>query len=175
MNNWLKRIRGAVGMGLTWAASWSVVGAVVAVLPWMTPPGSPMGVTWVVGFAAQFAALGFVGGAAFSVALGVMEGRRRFDQMSLPRFAVWGGLGGLMMWAARGTLGWSVMDFLWSVGLPGLNWGYAVSGGTIVLLGAGCAAGTLALARRADDQDWLEAGEEVAEVGLTEEEVRELL
>lgn len=175
MKNWMKRIRGAVGMGLTWAVLWSAIGALVAVLPWTMPAGFPIRLEWIVGFAAQFAVLGFFGGAAFSVVLGVVEGRRRFDQMSLSRFAVWGAFGGLMMWAARGTIGWSVMDSLGSVGVQGLNWGFAVSGGIIVLLGAGCAAGSLALARSVDDQELLESGEGPAEVGLTDKEVRELL
>lgn len=168
MTNWLKRIRGAVGMGLTWAVSWSAIGAVVAV---GTIPAGSRSLELIALFAAQFAALGFVGGAAFSVVLAVTEGRRRFDQMSLPRFAVWGALGGLMMWAARE----SVMSFLGSVGVPGLTLVYAISGGIIVLLGAGSAAGSLALARRVHDQELLEAGEGVAAVGLTDKEVRELL
>ncbi len=43
------------------------------------------------------------------------------------------------------------------------------------LLGAGSAAGSLALARRADDRELLEHGADVADIGLTEEEKRELL
>ena len=174
MKKWLKRIRGAVGMGLTWAVSWSAIGALVAVLPGTMPAGFPI-LEFVVGFAAQYAALGFVGGATFSVVLGVTEGRHRLDQMSLPRFAVWGAFGGLMMWAVSDTIGHSMMSFLGSVGVPGLSWVEAISGGIIVLLGAGSAAGSLALARRVDDQELLEAGEGVAEAGLTENEVRELL
>jgi hypothetical protein len=139
------------------------------------PAGFPIRLEWIVGFGAQFAVLGFVGGAAFSVVLGAIEGRRTFDQLSLSRFAVWGAFGGLMMWAARGAVGWSVMGLLGSVGVQGLNWAYAVSGGVIVLLGAGSAAGSLALARSVDDPELLEAGEGVAEVGLTAKEMRELL
>ena len=79
------------------------------------------------------------------------------------------------MWAVRDTIGWSMMSFLVNVGLPGPSWVHAISGVIIVLLGAGSAAGSLALARRVDDQELLEAGEDVAEVGLTDKEVRELL
>ncbi len=174
MKKWLKRIRGAVGMGLTWAVSWSAIGALVAVLPGTMPAGFPI-LEFVVGFAAQFAALGFVGGATFSVVLGVTEGRHRLDQMSLPRFAVWGAFGGLMMWAVSDTIGHAVMRLLWSVGVPALSWVAAISGGMIVLLGAGSAAGSLALARRADDQELLEDGADVADIGLTKAETRELL
>jgi hypothetical protein len=40
---------------------------------------------------------GFVGGALFSLVLGVAGRRRRFDELSVARFAVWGALGGLML------------------------------------------------------------------------------
>lgn len=79
------------------------------------------------------------------------------------------------MWAVRDPIGEFVMKLLGSVGMPGPNWVYGISGGIIVLLGAGSAAGTLALARRVDDQDLLEAGECMAEVGLTDQEVAQLL
>jgi hypothetical protein len=42
-------------------------------------------------------------------------------------------------------------------------------------MGAGSAAGALALARRADDRELLERGADVADIGLTKEEKRELL
>ncbi len=45
----------------------------------------------------------------------------------------------------------------------------------VFLLGAGSAAGSLALARRADDKELLEADAGVADIGLTEAEKRELL
>lgn len=172
MANWLRRLRGVVGMGLTWAALWSVIGAVVAVLPGTMIAPYPIPLEWFVGLAAQsavqFAAMGFVGGATFALILGATEGRRRFNQMTLPRFAIWGTFGGLMIWAMRGTVGESVMSLLGSVGMPGPNSVYGISGGLIVLVGAGSAVGTLVLARRVDDQELLEAGEGMAEVGLIE-------
>jgi hypothetical protein len=45
----------------------------------------------------------------------------------------------------------------------------------MMLMGAGSAAGSLALARRADDRELLEHSADVADIGLTEEEKRELL
>ncbi len=149
MRKWLRRIRGAVGMGLTWAVVWSGVGAI-----WGLIAGISSGVVFQSGglFAVVFAALGFVGGAAFSGVLGIIEGRRRFGEMSLPRFAAWGALGGLFLSALTvGAL------------TPGAVW-YDV--GVLTLLGAGSAAGSLALARRAEDGELLEAGEEA--LGLTE-------
>ncbi len=45
----------------------------------------------------------------------------------------------------------------------------------LALLGAGSSAGSLALARRAEDRELLEDGADVSDVGLTEEDTRELL
>ncbi|NJD17848.1 MAG: hypothetical protein FIA95_00970, partial [Gemmatimonadetes bacterium] len=89
MNTWLRRLRGAIGMGLAWAAVWLSAG--IALL-------------FVVGFGAAdvpfplgFGFLGFLAGVTFSGVLGVVERRRRFEEMSLPRFAAWGAVGGLLL------------------------------------------------------------------------------
>jgi hypothetical protein len=144
----------------------------------MLPNGLPLGfppLAGIAGFALQFATLGFIGGAAFSVAFTAAEGRHRLDEMSLSRFALWGAVGGLLMWGVRTTVGWSLMGLLHDIGLPAFSWVYTIPGEVIVLLGAGCAAGSLAMARRADDQELLESAEQVATVGLTATEARELL
>jgi hypothetical protein len=70
--------------------------------------------------------------------------------MSLPRFAGWGAVGGLLL---SGT-------FAWAAGLGGE---FLVLGPVFALAGAGCAAGSLALARRAEERELLDAGADVAE------------
>jgi hypothetical protein len=40
---------------------------------------------------------GFLGGAVFSAVLRIAEGRRRFDELSLPRFGFWGAVTGLLL------------------------------------------------------------------------------
>lgn len=149
MKKWLRRIRGAMGMGLTWAAGWAPVGAVTG---WITGMllGFPLA-TVAGNYAAMFAVLGFVGGTIFSTVLRITEGRRTFDELSLPRFTAWGALGGLVLG------GVSVMIGLLGPGLGVLD---AVMAGVATLLGAGSAAGTLAIARKADDRSLLEPGEE---------------
>ncbi len=117
--------------------------------------------------AAAFAIMGFIGGAAFSVVLGIAEGRRRFDEMSLPRFAGWVAVGGLLIMA---------LVLAVSTSAPGVTLPFVLVAGVVgALMGAGCAAGSLALARRADDRELLEHGADVADIGLTEAEKRELL
>ena len=131
MRTWLRRIRGAIGMGVVWGAAWAVVGSVPR---------------WVFGFNTDapfpiiFGVLGFVAGFIFSGLVVLAERRRSFDQISLPRFAVWGAIGGLVpsgIFARAASLAWR--DVL------------AITP-TFALAGAICASGSLALARRARRQ-----------------------
>ena len=88
--------------------------------------------------------------------------------MSLPRFAGWGAAGGFLLSAI----------FVLAVALvedPAFIGNLVVLGPVFAVAGAGSAAGALALARRAEDRELLEATEDVAEVGLSESEAQELL
>lgn len=166
MKKWLRRIRGVLGMGITWAAGWSVLGTLL----WWTLDVLFLGATTsgpaivLVTFLATFGVLGFISGATFSVVLGLAEGRRRFDEMSLPRFAGWGALGSaLLCFGALAAESWQ---------MPGTE---LVLLGFITLMGAGSAAGSLALARRVDDRELIDSGVEAAATGLTSEEALTLL
>lgn len=154
MMGWLRRVRGAIGMGLTWAVGWSPVGALMGAVLWALyfdgwgiGPGTVVG-----GYTGLFAGLGFLGGAIFSMVLRIAEGRRRFDQLTLPRFALWGGVGGLILGVLTVTLP--------IVGFSGVTPLTVAVAGAASLLGAGSAAGTLALARRAAAPDRIDDGTE---------------
>jgi hypothetical protein len=159
MRKWLRRIRGAIGMGLTWAMAWFGAGLILLLVVGVGAADVP--------FPLFFGLLGFLAGVTFSGILGIVEGRRRFDQMSLPRFAVWGGVGGLLLSGI----------FVVVVALGGETlWGeILVLGPVFALAGAASAAGSLALARMAEDRALPDSGADPAEAGLTEDERRELL
>ena len=159
MKKWLKRIRGALGMGLTWAIAWFGFGIILGLVFFGATINAELFAN-----ASFFPVVGFIGGTAFSGVLGIAERRRRFDEMSLPRFAFWGALGALLL---SGVLTATGMLISVTAGI--------VEFGVLPLLAAGCASGSLALARRADDRELLEHGADVADIGLTEEEKRELL
>ena len=124
-----------------------------------------------------------VGGAFFSVVLGVAERHRTFEEMSLPRFAGWGAVGGLLL----------AMLWLFGSGPPPALGEMLGTGVVMALMGAGSAAGSLALARRADPllesgeavglieeeytaaESGADVGTDIDDIGLTEEEKRELL
>ncbi len=100
MSNWLKRIRAAVGIGLTWAIGWGFVGALLLLFGVVTGGIQVGRLVELILPLLQFSMVGFVGGGAFSVILGLAGRRRRFDEMSLPRFAGWGALGSLLVYVA---------------------------------------------------------------------------
>jgi hypothetical protein len=129
MRRWLRRARGAIGIGLTWAATWFGAGIVfmVAAAP---HPENPFFVAWGV--------FGFIAGVAFASLLGIIERRRGVDQLSLRRVTAWGAIGGLSLAVA--------------VRLAGLAGPFLLVGPLFALAGAGCAAATLALARKGGDR-----------------------
>lgn len=158
MQTWGRRIRGAIGMGLAWGAAWFGAGILLARVP---------GFDSDLPFALLFAPLGFVTGIIFSGILVVSERDRRFARMSLPRFAGWGAEGGLLLSGI----------FVVGAALRGESlWGeFLVFGPALVMAGAVCAAGSLALARRAERRELPRPSWHPAEVELTEDEKRELL
>ena len=139
MAKWMRRIRGALGMGLAWAFAWFGAGMVLLMIVGPDAADVP--------FPLGFGALGFLAGITFSGVLGLAEGRRSFEQMSIPRFALLGGVGGLLfagIFVVAAGLGIQALPVLGSV---------------FALAGAGSASGSLALARRVDDRELLGAGE----------------
>lgn len=154
MRKSLRRIRGAIGMGLTWGAAWGVAGTILAVVTRFKADAP---------FPLIFAVLGFIAGVIFSAILALTEGRRRFDQMSLPRFAVWGATGGLLLsavFAKAASLGWG--DVL-------------VIAPTFAVACAVCASGSLALARQAGPRELSDNRGDIAAAELTDHETRKLI
>jgi hypothetical protein len=93
VKKWLKRMLGAVGMGLTWAVGWALVGVLIAVISGSMGVPEESGLDpWM-----ALAAPGFVGGAVFSVVLWLAEGGRKFHELPLPRVAAWGAVAGLVL------------------------------------------------------------------------------
>lgn len=149
MKAWMRRGRGAAGMGIAWAAAWAMGGLLIGVssilLPWL-----PWDAFFAV-FDAPLPALavpGFVGGVLFSIVLGTAARHRRLDELSVPRFAAWGAVSGLLLSLVPGAM---VAAGL-ATPAPDVDlWRFtAVIAGPFVLLSAVSAAGSLILARRGE-------------------------
>ena len=175
MKGWLRRIRGAVGMGLVWAAGWALVGILIGVTSNLLP-GFPWDSFFEIFDAPlpMLAVPGFVAGALFSIVLGIAGRRRKFDELSLPRFAAWGAVGGLLLSLVPATLVAVGLAHLAgeSFGLWRLT---ATIGVPLTLLSAASAAGSLLLARTAEGRKLIATDGDAAESGLAEGSARELL
>ena len=130
MRQWLRRIRGAIVVGLTWAIGWAFMGGLMELL---VDPDGRIADIWpmVLGIP------GFFGGMLFSVVFALAERHRQFDEFSLPRFGGWGAVAGALL----GGIG---------IALFGLGPLIAVP---LSLLGAVSAAGSLALARKGEHRE----------------------
>ena len=175
MKKWLRRIRGAFGMGLTWAFGWAVAGMLIGVASILLP-----GLPWDAFFEVfdaplpAFAIPGFFAGVFFSTVVGIAGRRRRFRELSLPRFAAWGAVGGLLL-----TLFPFALEALGLASRGGSAVGtwqvISVITGPFILLSAVSASVTLFFARIAEGRGLREASEEVADVRITEGEAHDLL
>ena len=141
MRGLLRRIRGIVGTGLTWAVGWGALFA-GAFAGLGTPIGSVLETATIGAF------LGAFSGVSFAVILSITEGRRTLRELSLRRVAIWGGIGGMALILAVSPLALvrmidagiplsAMLSFLLPLGISGI-------------LGAGFASGSVALAQRED-------------------------
>lgn len=148
MKQWLRRIRGGVVIGLLWGIAWGLIGGFV--MEAIVDPHGRIADIWpmVLGIP------GFFGGVIFSVMLGMAEGRRRFAELSLFRFGVWGAVTGALLGLAGGA----------AIGLSAL---IIVP---LTLLGAASATGSLALARMGAERERLDAGADASDPRLGDDE-----
>lgn len=160
MSTWLRRSRAALATGVTWAITWAIGGILIGVSSVLFPS-----LPWWDAFFAFFdaplpmlAIPGFVGGLLFSGVLRVAGRRHRFHDLSLPRFAAWGALGGLLVALVPAALvGLGLATLAEGLGVGALVLALA---GPLMLFSAVSAAGSLALARKGED-GMLEGGEEM--------------
>ena len=147
MNGWLRRIRGSIMMGLTWAVGWGLLGGVMELLANFIPPLNVVDM-WIQGLAIP----GFVAGAVFAMVLQVAGRGRKVSELSLPRFAAWGAAGGLLLGGSLFLLSAA------SSGFPELWLRTAVILSTLTAVSAASATATLALARMGEEPGSLDPG-----------------
>lgn len=151
MPRWLRILRGMIGTGLTFSAGIGIVASMIAVPAWLFLGGDSG--RELVRLVAASALWAFPVGVAFSGVMATTARGRRFDQLSLPRFAALGAGAGLLLFGVLAMNAWDA----WSVA-------DAVGNAVIfVLLGGGSATATLLLARRAGPT--LEPGDEPRSLG----------
>jgi len=138
----LRKLRGIVGTGISWAFGWSIVGTALHLsLALLGLVGRPD--MMVEPF--MYGLLGFYGGSAFGGVLALTEHKRSLSELRLGRVAVWGVLAGIFVpviyHLLGGGAGLSWFSHLWT---SSDLW---ISLAIIAPLGAGSAAGMTAIAR----------------------------
>jgi hypothetical protein len=165
MGKWKKRIRGALGMGISWAALWAV-GGVLLGLSSNVFPFLPWHYFFEI-FDAPLPALavpGFIGGILFSLVLGVSGRGSRLSDLSMSRFVTWGAAGGFLLSlvpAALTALGLAHVDGETALGTWKLT---AAIMPPLMLLSSASAAVSLFIARRSSDPVLLD-GDELDAIG----------
>jgi predicted membrane-bound spermidine synthase len=140
MQTLLRRLRGMLGMGLSWAVGWAMVMFIIGSIIRVVDPDSidageePWRMAGVIAF------VGFLSGTAFAAIFASAERRRKIRELSVLRSAVWGALGGAVL-----PLLTSMNESVLANTMP---------------LGALFAAGTVAIARRAALRE-TESGEQL--------------
>lgn len=137
MSMWLKRLRGAILMGLTWAVTWMPVGLL---LGFLVDPDGTMDEPWILVGTLP----GFLAGVIFSVVLGIAAARSRLEELSVKKVGGWGALAGLVIGSLPILLGDRGPDAPRFLPID------LVIVGSITLLSAVSAAGSLVLARKSE-------------------------
>jgi hypothetical protein len=109
MKELIRRLRGALGIGLTWAALWVVLGSVLMLVigivdPDQIDPGEGPAKALPI-----LALVGFLCGVGFAGLFSLAERRRTVRDLSVVRAALWGLLGGVaipLLMGTDGSMGW---------------------------------------------------------------------
>ncbi len=139
----VRRLRGILIAAIIWAIVWLPLGLALLGLRRRSPGDCVYcPADFVIRFLGIWTLWGALSGAIFAVVLAVAERRRTLAELSFARVAVWGAIGSL---ALPGAL--TIADLMQSA-FPS-EWRFVLTAlGIAAALGAGCAAATLALARR---------------------------
>jgi hypothetical protein len=161
MSKWLKRIRGAILMGVTWALLWAPVGVLIGmIVDWDGTLDEP----WIIVGALP----GFLAGVTFSLVLGIAASRRRLDELSVEKVGGWGAVAGFLIGVLPLVIGDHGPDSPRVIPLD------LVIISSITLLSAVSAASSLVLARKSDRRGVAEIGAGAPEFEVAERETEEL-
>lgn len=157
MTGLMRRLKGALGMSVTWGIGGALLGGAVQFL---TAIGGAISAPWI----PLLGLTGAISGFAFSGVLAFAGRNRSFSELSLSRFAMWGAVGGAIV----------AVPALVLIGVETVA-GFAAVMAVSALGSSIAATGTLALARFASDPAAIPANDGLDDVGLSAAEQKKLL
>lgn len=137
----LRKLRGIAATALTWAIVWVPTSLIPFTIGSLI--GTPLPLRLFVWFVISQAVTGALSGTVFATLLTIFGRRKTFESISLPWIAAWGAVGAMLLPAVGRVFFLATTD----VSFP-----MSAMISTVVMngvLGAGCAALTLSIARRA--------------------------
>jgi hypothetical protein len=156
MPRWLRVVRGMVGTGVTFAAGVGVLGSLVGSLVWLGNGITGRELMQIVG---KTSVVAFLLGVAFSGVLAITARGRHFSKLSLRLVSGLGAGAGLLYFgflSVNGGRNWSARDAIANFVI-------------LTVMGAGAAAVTLMVARRAGSS--LEAADDLPSLGAGDAEI----
>ncbi len=130
MRAFLRKCRGVLGIGVTWAVAWAAIFAALSIVVGIIDPDSidqgegPLGLARIGGI------FGFISGIVFGATLALADGRKVLSKLSVGRAALWG------------AIGTAAFPLLTAVNNSPLI--------TLCPIGAALAAGSVAIAKKAE-------------------------
>lgn len=137
MPRWLRIVRGMLGTGLVFSVGAGIVATLVGLTSWLIV-GGPFDPELFL-LIAGAAAWAFPVGVVFSGGLAILGRGRTLDRLSLPGITALGAGGGLLLFGALALNAWDAWTIADAIGNAVI----------LVSMGAGAAATSLVLARRA--------------------------
>lgn len=156
MPGWLRVVRGMLGVGLTFAVGVGGAAAIIGGLVWL---GNGITGRDLAGIVGKFSIVSFLLGVAFSGVLAITARGRQFNKLSVRLVSALGAGAGLAYFgflSLNGGRNWSARDAIANLVL-------------LTVMGAGAAAATLLIARRATSA--ITASPEVPSLGAGTEEI----
>ena len=149
MKKWQRWVRDAVVLGLAWAVLWAPFAVLIGTT--IVDPDNSMDEMWVVIGAYP----AFLCAVIFSAMLSVAERGRRLSELPVARASTWGALAGLLVGVFPFTVGTpSTALPLWLLGVSMI--------GSITLMSAVSAVGSVLLARMAKKREFRDASADLA-------------
>lgn len=105
LRNAVRKVRGLLGLGVSWAGLWGIIGAGIGLVAGIVSPDWWLVTNPIIDWGVGMALYGFVSGIGFGTVLAIRERSHALSELRLSRVALWGVLGSAAVPLLFGALG----------------------------------------------------------------------